>query len=189
MRRKRFAAKIQTDIYQTALLNLALCSLLVGCNGGKSAPTPVNFTQGLNKHFLDKVDCLFANTRFPYETTDRAETKRMDSLAKALLLDKSEEMSIHASRYTPTTIGVRFAPRFCYGHREITSIDSFTPITVVNGFKETTVTYHYTMKEIPVWARTAEVQSAFPDMALATSGQAMGKTTLAQTPVGWQVPE
>ena len=73
----------------------------------------------------------------------------MDSLVKALLLDKSEEMSIHATRYTVTPAGARFAPRFCYGHREVTSIDSFTPIAITDGFKETTVTYSYTMKEGP----------------------------------------
>jgi hypothetical protein len=189
MRRRTFAGKIQINIYETAIFNLALCFLIVGCTSGKSAPTTANFTQALNKHFLDKVDCLFTDTRFPYETSDRGQTRQMDSLVKALLLDKSEEMSIHASRYIPTTVGARFAPRFCYGHREITSIDSSTPLTVANGFKETTITYHYAMKEIPVWALTADVQAAFPNMALATSGQAIGKTTLAQTPVGWQVPE
>jgi hypothetical protein len=190
MRRKTLAVKIRINkICKAAVFSLTFGFVVVGCTGGKSAPTPANFTQALNKHFLNRVDCLFTDTRFPYETTDREKTKQMDSLAKALLLDKSEEMSIHASRYTSTVTGARFAPRFCYGHREITSIDSFTPPAVANGFNETTVTYHYSMKEIPVWARTPEVQAAFPDMAVATSGQATGKTTLAQTPVGWQVPE
>ncbi len=73
----------------------------------------------------------------------------MDSLVKDHLLDKFVENSIHVSRYTVTTAGARFAPRFCYGHRQVTSIDSFTPITVNDGFKETTVSYSYTMKEIP----------------------------------------
>jgi hypothetical protein len=168
---------------------LAFCFVLAGCTGGKSAPTSANFIQALNKHFLDHADCLLVDTRFPYETTDREKTKQMDSLVKALLLDKSEEKSIHASRYTTTTTGTRFAPRFCYGHREITSIDSFTPLAVANGFKETTVIYHYSMKEVPVWAKTPEVQASFPGMALATSGQATDKAILAQTPVGWQVPD
>jgi hypothetical protein len=162
---------------------------IAGCTGGKSAPTTANFTEALNKHFLDHTDCLLTDVRFPFETSDRDKTKQMDSLVKALLLEKSVEMSIHASRYTVTTSGTRFAPRFCYGHREVTSIDGFTPPAVANGFNETTVTYHYAMKEIPVWAKTPEVLAAFPDMALATSGLASGKAILAQTPVGWQVPE
>src|SRR5271170_2285676 len=169
-----------------ALIALALTS---GCNTGKSAPTPANFTQAINNHFLDHTDCLFSDTRFPFETSDPVKTKQMDSLAKAGLLDKSEEMSIHASRYTVTTAGARFAPHFCYGHREVTSIDSFTPIAINDGFKETTVTYSYTMREVPVWAISHDVQASFPEMARATTSQVTAKATLAQTPVGWQIPD
>jgi hypothetical protein len=168
---------------------LAFLTLATGCNSGKSAATPANFTKAINNHFLDHTDCLFADTRFPFETTDRDKTKQMDSLVKALLLDKSEEMSIHASRYTIAPAGSRFAPHFCYGHREVTSIDSFTPLATNEGFKETTVTYSYTMKEVPVWALAPEIQAAFPEMARATTGQVTAKTTLAQSSAGWQIPE
>jgi hypothetical protein len=190
MRPTTFASKTQTNrISRAVVVSLMFGFAAVGCTGGKSAPTSANFIQALNKHFLERADCLFTDTRFPYETTDHDKTKQMDTLVKVLLLDKSEEMSIHASRYTTTATGARFAPRFCYGHREITSIDSSTPPAIANGFNETTVTYHYSMKEVPVWARTPEVQAAFPDMAIAISGQATGKAILAQTPVGWQVPD
>lgn len=175
-----------------AVLSLCLIALLViasGCNTGKSAPTPAAFTLAINNHFLDHPDCLLPNTRFPFETTDPGQTKQMDSLVKSLLLDKSVESSIHVSRYTVTPAGVRYAPRFCYGHREVTSIDSFTPITVDEGFKETTVIYSYTMKEIPVWALSHDVQAAFPDMARATNTHVTAKATLAQTAVGWQIPD
>jgi hypothetical protein len=163
--------------------------LASGCNTGKSAPTPANFSLAINNHFLDHPDCLFSDTRFPFETSDPLKTKQMDSLAKSLLLDKSVEQSIHVSRYTITPAGTRYAPHFCYGHREVTSIDSSTPVAVNEGFKETTVTYSYTMKEVPVWALGHEVQAAFPDMARATSSQVTAKATLAQTPVGWQIPD
>jgi hypothetical protein len=174
-----------------ALATLALPFLFVttGCISSKSRPTEANFTAGLDKHFLEHSDCLLDNIRFPFEASERDKTKQMDSLVKALLLDKTEEMSIHVSRYTVAPAGTRYAPRFCYGYREVTSIDSFTPPAVTNGFNETTVVYHYVMKEVPVWAKTPEVEAAFPDIAKATSGQAIGKATLAQTPVGWQVPD
>jgi hypothetical protein len=168
---------------------LALVTLASGCNTGKSAPTRANFTQAINNHFLDHPDCLFSDTRFPFETSDPAKTKQMDSLVKSLLLDKSVESSIHVSRYTVAPAGTRYAPRFCYGHREVTSIDSFTPIAINDGFKETTVSYSYTMKEVPVWAISHDVQAAFPEMARATTGQVTAKATLAQTPVGWQIPD
>ena len=172
-----------------ASLALPFLFAISGCVSSQSRATAANFTAGLNKHFLEHSDCLLDNTRFPFEVSDREKTKQMDSLVKALLLEKSEEMSIHVSRYTVTAAGTRYAPRFCYGHREVTSIDSFTPPATANGFNETTVVYHYEMKEVPVWAKTPEVEAAFPDMAEAIGGQATAKATLAQTPVGWQVPD
>jgi hypothetical protein len=175
-----------------AVLSLCLIVLLAlasGCNTGKSAPTAAAFTLAINNHFLDHPDCLLADTRFPFETTDPEKVKEMDSLVKSLLLDKSVESAIHVSRYTVTPAGVRYAPRFCYGHRQVTSIDGFTPIAVTDGFKETTVTYSYTMKEVPVWALSHDVQAAFPDMARATGSQLTAKATLAQTTAGWQVPD
>jgi hypothetical protein len=174
-----------------ALARLALSFLIVatGCISSKSSPTAANFTAGLNKHFLEHSDCLLDNVRFPFEASEKDKTKQMDSLVKSQLLEKSEEMSIHVSRYTVAPAGARYAPRFCYGHREVTSIDSFTPPAVANGFTETTVVYHYVMNDVPVWAKTPEVEAAFPDMAAAIGGQATGKTILAQTPVGWQVPD
>jgi hypothetical protein len=178
----------QTVLLTTALL--AIATLASGCNNtGKAAPTTANFALAINNHFLDHTDCLFSDTRFPFETSDAVKTKQMDSLVKSLLLDKSVEASIHVSRYTVTPTGTRYAPHFCYGHREVTSIDSFTPIAVVDGFKETTVTYSYSMKEVPVWALSKEIQAAFPDMARATTSQITAKATLAQTPVGWQIPD
>ncbi len=163
--------------------------LASGCNSGKSAPTPSNFSQAINNHFLDHSDCLFSDTRFPFETSDPEKTRQMDALANAHLLDKSVETSIHVSRYTVTSTGARFAPHFCYGHREVTSIDGSTPLTVNEGFKETTVSYSYTMKEVPVWVLSHDIQAAFPDMARATSSQVTAKATLAQSPVGWQIPD
>jgi hypothetical protein len=176
-----------SNIFKSALL----CTLLfapIGCHS-KSAPTSDNFIQGLNKHFLDHPDCLFSNIRFPYETSDKKETAQMDSLVKSQLLEKTVEMSIHVSRYTVAPAGTRFAPRFCYGHRVVNTIDSYTPLAVANGFKETQVTYHYTMQEVPVWAKSPEVLKAFPAMAQIVNNGATGVATLAQTPVGWQVPD
>ena len=177
---------------KTAVASVALIALLfiaTGCNPSRSAPTPANFTQAINAYFLDHHDCLLSNIRFPFETTDKEQTRQLDSLVKSLLLNKTQEASIHVSRYTVAPAGARYAPRFCYGNREVTGIDSSTPLTVVNGFKQTTVTYHYTIKEVPVWAKTPEVLAAFPQMAQATNGPSTAKITLAQTTGGWEVPD
>ena len=172
-----------------AALTFAFAAFFSGCNSGKSAPTPANFTLAINNHFLDHSDCLLTATRFPLETTDPEQAQQLDSLVQAHLLDKSVESSIHVSRYTVTSTGARFAPHFCYGHREVTSIEGFTTLAVNEGFKETTVTYKYTMKEVPVWALSQDIQTAFPNMALAIAGQLTAKAVLAQSPVGWQIPD
>jgi hypothetical protein len=161
----------------------------VGCNSNV-ASTPENFIKAINAHFYDHPDCLFPEApRFPLETSDPALIKQMDTLVASQLLTVQQERSLHVSRYTPTEIGARVAPRFCYGHRIATSIESFTPPAQANGFPETQVVYHYSMEEVPVWAKSQDVQAAFPAMARATSGTASDKATLARTMSNWQVPD
>jgi hypothetical protein len=161
----------------------------VGCHS-KTATTPANFTVALNAYFLEHPDCLFPQApRFPYEASGPVETKQMDALVKEQMLTVEGEADIHVSRYTPTQAGGRAAPRFCYGHRVISGIDSFTAPASANGFMETQVAYHYTMDEVPVWAQSDGMRAAFPAMAVATSGAATGKVTLASTMAGWTVPD
>jgi hypothetical protein len=179
-----------TTTFRTVVLALlaAILSPTVACNS-KNKPTPENFISTLNAYFLEHPDCLLVDTRFPYETSDPAKTKQLNTLVKSQLLEVSVETAIHASRYTVTTTGARYAPRFCFGHRVVTSIDSSTPLTVVNGFRQTQVTFHYKMQDVPVWAKSDDVLAAFPNLATATSGQASDHATLAQTIAGWQVPD
>jgi hypothetical protein len=171
------------------LIGAVLLFPLAACDS-KSSATPQNFIAGLNAHFVDHPECLFPDApTFPYETTDPAKTKQMNALVDAQLLTVAVEHDIHASRYTPTIAGARVAPRFCFGHRVISTIDSFTPPVPTNGFPETQVTYHYTIANTPVWAKSDAMRAAFPAMALATSGTATGHATLAGTVAGWQVPD
>jgi hypothetical protein len=173
-----------------ATLAAAILALPFAACNSKSSATPANFITGLNAHFLDHPDCLFPDApTFPLETTDPAKTKQLDALVDAKLLDVAVERDIHASRYTTTDAGARVAPRFCYGHRVVSTIDSFTPPAPANGFPETQVDYHYTMENVPVWAKSAAMRAAFPAMALNTSGTASDKATLAGTMAGWQVPD
>jgi hypothetical protein len=178
---------VRTNQVLAAALTLILAS---GCNSGKSAPTPANFMQTLNTSFLTRNECLFPESpRFPLETSDPAQTKQFDALVKATLLTVAQEPAIHVSRYTVTTTGARYAPRFCYGHRNVTAIDSFTPPATANGFPETRVTYRYTIEDVPVWAKTPDVKAAFPQMAHTISTESTDQATLAQTVAGWTVPD
>jgi hypothetical protein len=163
--------------------------LSTGCHS-KTAATPENFTQALNASFIAHPECLMPDApRFPFVTTDPKMTKQMDALTAAQLLTVKREAAIETSRYTVTQAGARAAPRFCYGHRDVTAIESFTPPKVTNGFPETQVTYQYEIKDVPVWAKAEQVRAAFPEMERATSGVSTGKATLAKTLAGWSVPD
>lgn len=168
--------------------------VISGCSSSKTKATPENFHAALDSYFANRYECLFASApHFPYEVSPspnaKAEQKRMDALMDAALVKREADKSIHVYIYSLTPAGERATSRFCYGHRQITSIDSFTPPAKTNGFLETQVSYHYTVTEVPVWAKTKEVQDAFPDLAKALAGTATGQTTLANAGAGWQVPE
>ena len=171
-------------------LCLMVCAgvLLAGCSS-KTDANAENFTAAVNDFYSTHSECLFKDgTRFPYETSDAARRKQMDALVTMHMLSVEVEQSIHVARYATTDTGAKVAPGFCYGHRVVTTLDGFTPVATANGFPETTVSYHYKMEDVPVWAKSAEVQAAFPELARQTSGAAEGKTVLARSAVGWSVP-
>lgn len=177
----------------------ALLLLMAGCQS-KTAPTKENFTLALNAYYANHDDCLFpGGLRFPYEVSAKGEAgaggssiasaKGMDTLMDAGMLTRFEDKTLKVNRYSLTAAGSRAAPRFCYGHRVVTSIESASEPAKVNGFPETLVEYSYSIIDVPLWAKSEAVESAFPEMAKAVRGQAQGKTRLSQTMAGWQVPE
>lgn len=168
----------------------ALCALSVTACNSKTAATPENYIATLNTYFADHRDCLFdGSTKFPFETGEAGLTRQMDALATAQMLEAHKATIIHITRYTLTDAGTRAGKNFCYGHREVTSIDSSTKPALANRFMETQVEYHYKIADMPVWAKTPEVLAAFPKMAQEASGNTSDKATLALTGVGWSVPD
>jgi hypothetical protein len=176
-------------------LRIAVCTMLLaaGCSSA-SKPTDENFTKALNAYYQSHSDCLFPQgRRFPYEVAPGAGAKegkaQMDALTNAGMFKRLEDLDLHVDSYSLTPIGQRYAPRFCYGHREVSGIVSHTPPGPRNGFTETDVTYRYTMAEVPVWAQTESIQAVFPEMKNELSGNATDQLTLATAGVDWQVPQ
>ncbi len=169
----------------------AVLPLLMAACHSASAPTPENLTKGISKYLADHPDCLYKTAlRFPYETSAKPEIAQLNALVGAKLLDRGTEPAIHVDRYTVTDYGTKSAPRFCYGYRHVTGIESSTPpAKAADGFSESEVAYRYEMRDVPVWARAAEVEKAYPEMAHRVAGSNTAKITLAQTAVGWQVPQ
>ena len=178
----------------TAGVGLAAVMVLAGGCNTQNKPTPENFTKTLNAWFQDRSDCLFPQGHaWPYEVapspTAKEDKKEMDALTDAGLLTRLEDRSMNVERYSLNGLaGQRFAPRFCYGHREVTGIVNFTPPGPKDGFTETTVTYQYVMREVPVWANTDGVKAAFPQLAKSMGSAPTDQITLATVGAGWQVP-
>jgi len=170
----------------------AVVALAAGCSSANK-PTAENFTKTINDWYQDHNDCLFPQGHpFPYEVapgaTAKEDKKEMDALADAGLATRLEDKDMHVDRYTLNLAGNRYGPRFCYGHREVTGIVSFTPPGPHNGFTETTVTYQYVMRDVPVWATTDQIKEAFPQVAKSLGGSPTDQMTLATVGAGWQVP-
>ncbi len=182
MTTRRTSSRIATLAAALLLLPLAACD-------SKTAATPENFIAGLNAYFADHPDCVFPDApTFPYETTDPEKTRQMNALVASQLLDVRQAPKLRESRYTVTDAGARAAPRFCFGHRIASTIDSSAPPTRgANGLPQTQVAYRYTMQDVPVWAKTDQMRAAFPEMAREISSTSPATATMGETLGGWQV--
>jgi hypothetical protein len=166
---------------------------LGGCTRKKTEASSENFKRAINAYFYNHRDeCLFTTAhKFPDEVkvAEKAEMKDMDALAKAGLLKRTEDGAFKLVRYDLTPLGTRAGGRFCFGHRDVTSVDSFTPLRVEDKRKASDVTYHYRIVDAPVWAQDEGLKKQFPELARKTSGDAEGKTTVMSAYEGWEVPD
>jgi hypothetical protein len=167
-------------------------ALLAASCSSELTPTNAKLEKGLNDYFEGHNECLFPTGRsFPYEVTpgpdSKNDKKQMDAIKDAGLLKEEDDFETHVRRYTLTTAGQRYAPRFCYGHKVVASVDGFTPPVKQGNVLQTTVSYHATMMEVPVWARTDELEAAFPQMGAAITGPQPGQIVMATAGVGWSV--
>lgn len=171
--------------------------LLLACAGLLAAacsvkPTNSKLEQGLNLYFAGHEECLFPQgMRFPYEVTPgpnaKTEEKKFDAMKSVGLLNELKDLSLHVERYSLTPLGERMAPRFCYGHKEVTSVDGFTPPVKDGNVLETTVTYHAATRDVPIWVKTDAMKTAFPEMAQDIAGPRQGQIVMGTAGVGWRV--
>jgi hypothetical protein len=166
--------------------------LMAGCGPDKT-PSNAKLQKGLNAYYSAHDDCLYERAvKFPYTVSakDKSEegAKKMDALLAAGLLTKSVEGALQENRYSLTPYGNKVGGRFCYGHRVVASVDSFTPPVLEKGYRTTTATYHFTMQDVPTWAKTDQVIKAFPEMGKEISGTPQEATDkLSLTYNGWEV--
>ena len=182
------------------------CLVLVAAGCKKNKPDTANFKTAIDSYYSAHPSCVWQSpVKFPAQadTSNDAQTKGFDALTDAgLLTRKAEEKkrfligSKQVNDYdvsdkgrtvwTPDTSQPGYG-NFCYGHREVTSIDNVAMATNQNGANTATVNYHYDLAGVPDWAKSQETQSAFPNVQADLSTPKTASATLVQTQNSWQV--
>jgi hypothetical protein len=186
---------------------LALCGatlLFAGCN--KQDDTKPNYQAAINDYYKARPVCLWQDTKkFPVQaaTADDVKTQGYDALTDAGLLARTtgeKKVFIIASKqvnnydlspqgrsaWTPDTSQPGYG-NFCYGHRAVDSIDSFTAGVNGSGLKTATVNYHYSLADVPGWAKSEEVKTAFPSVGSTLAQSQPAQDSLVMNGTMWQV--
>jgi hypothetical protein len=173
--------------------------LTAACN-----KTDNSYKAAINDHFKAAPACIWPQTKkLPAQaaTSDDAKTEGYDALTQAGLLVRTtaeKKVFIVASKqvnnydlsdsgrsaWTPDPNQPGYG-KFCYGARAVTSIDNSTVAANASGAKTAVVDYHYKIENIPSWASSPGMTTAFPaiDTALNTSSSA--KATLVMNGDHW----
>ncbi|HEY0760508.1 MAG TPA: hypothetical protein VGD59_14755 [Acidisarcina sp.] len=185
----------------------ALLSLVVlGTACRKTDDSRLNFESGINGYNKAHPECIWPTAKkFPIQaaTSDDAKTEGLDALTDAGLLTRTtaeKRVFIIGSKQVnnydvssqgrsvwtqdPTQPGYG---NFCYGSRDVTSIDTYSTDTNSSGLKMAQVNYHYKIDSVPGWANSAEIKTAFPELSTALSGPGSDTARLVMNGQDWQM--
>jgi len=163
------------------------------------------FKSAINNYYSTRQECVWQSAvKFPVQadTSNYEQTKGYDALTDAgFLVRKAAEKKRFLigskqvtdydvsdkgrSSWTPDQTQPGYG-NFCFGHREVTTIDGFSPADVADA-SQYSVSFHYDVASIPGWASTVEMKTAFPKLAIDTSGQQTAVANLVKSDSGWQV--
>ncbi len=182
---------------------LGVVVVLGGCD--RKIDNTLNFTNAINSYYSAHPTCLWPDpVQFPVQAnaSDTDKTSDYDALVDQGLLVRTtaeKRVMIVASKRVnnydlsdkgrsawaadPNQPGYG---NFCYGHRKVSNIDSFTPTTSKVG-ATTQVAYHYTFVDVPSWAQAPETQTAYPQLHSDLVGPLSATATLANTSSGWRL--
>jgi hypothetical protein len=184
---------------------LAAGAMLAGAGCKKNVIDKMEFKSAIDNYSASKPQCVWAAAvKFPAQADAKndEQTKGFDALTDAgMLTRKPEEKkrfligSKPVNDYDLSDKG-RAAwtadatqpgyGNFCYGHPEVTTIDSFTPADNPDA-TQFTVNYHDAVKNVPDWANTAEMKTAFPKIDADTAGTQTATANVSKGSNGWEV--
>jgi hypothetical protein len=183
-----------------ALGSIALLS--TACNDGSNTDT--SYKAAINDHFKAYPVCLWSQPKkFPVQaaTSDDAKTEGYDSLTqeglltrtsaeKKVLIVASKQINIYdlsekgRTSWTPDSTQPGYG-NFCYGHREVTSIDDSTLGTNGEGVKTVAISYHYQIANVADWATSPQMKTAYPVLASSLGSNPSDKAILVTTGDHW----
>jgi hypothetical protein len=187
-----------------AVLICAATLLFAGCD--KKDDSKMNYQTAINDYYKAHPACIWQDTKkFPVQaaTSDDAKTEGFDALTDTGLLTRTtaeKKVFIIASKqvnnydlsdqgrsaWTPDTAQPGYG-NFCFGHRAVDAIDSFTAGVNGSGLKTAQVNYHYSFADVPAWAKSQEVQTAFSSVGAALAHSQPGQDSLVMNGGNWQV--
>jgi hypothetical protein len=178
-------------------------ALVTACNDGSN--TDMSYKAAINDHYKAFPVCIWSQAKkFPVQaaTSDDAKTEGYDALTQEGLLIRTtaeKKVLIIASKqvnnydlsdkgrtsWTPDSSQPGYG-NFCYGNREVRSIDNSTLGTNGSGAKTVDVTYHYQIANVATWANTQEMKTAYPGIVSALGGNPSDSATLVMTGDHWE---
>jgi len=197
---RNFVTVKQQTIFAGSLCILA--GLATACN--KTDNSDMNYKSAINDHFKANPACIWSQPKkLPAQaaTSDDAKTEGYDALTQAGLLVRTtaeKKVFIVASKqvnnydlsdsgrstWTPDPTQPGYG-NFCYGNREVTSIDNSTVGANPSGAKTAIVDYHYKIANVATWANSAEMKTAFPTIDTALSTSPAAKASLVMNGDHW----
>ena len=184
---------------------LACGSMLMVAGCKKTEDSKPNFTTAINNYYLTRPACLWNTPKqFPVQvdTKNNPDTTQYDALFDQGLLTRTtaEKQKLLVLTKQVTNYDLSDSGRsawvadtqqpgfgnFCYGHWQVSSIDSYTPTTDKPG-ATTTVNYQASVSGAPAWASAAETQNAYPQLRTNMAGQVPAVATLTDFDKGWAV--
>lgn len=191
------------NVRVTTTLALASAFLLAsGCK--KTADNTSNYKSAINNYLATNQSCLWPEPqKFPVQVNaDSDKTASYDALYNQGLLvrttgDKKKLLGLVNKQVTNYDLSDKgrsswtasktdpSSGNFCYGHREVSSIDSATATGDQPG-ATASVAYHYTFSSVPDWAKDGGVQNVFPNVQRNLAGGA-ATATLKDGDNGWVV--
>jgi hypothetical protein len=176
--------------------------LVLGCK--KTADNSTNYKTAINGWYSAHPSCLWSTPqKFPTQVgasndsenapyaalVDQGLLVRSTSEKKIIIVSKQEvnyDLSDNGRSAWTADANQPGYGNFCYGHRTVQTITNSTPNNGQPG-ATTTVTYQWGFSGAPGWAKSAEVENAFPQVRSDLAGNGSASATLTDTSNGWQV--